>query len=233
MATNFVITAVSAFKRIYPHVDQIKEFPTQQTIRLLWDRIHDLEERLQAAETNIRNLGGTVNEVNADAAAASQQAKSAFAIALDPGDEVVNPDPELPGGGDGGQGDAGCAAAPGTGHPAGVVPLSAFEAGKIVCGTGNEFPLLKAPTADLATREAMAEELLLRMIWHLQLAGFVSGRQRNPSSAISKDKLTVEVDGVLRAYDVFIGLSEFTVAMGTHMGEVAPPDYVEDPGIPD
>ena len=38
------------------------------------------------------------------------------------------------------------------------------------------------------------------MIWHLHLAGFQAGRQRNPSGAISIDKLTIvhqrRVEGV-------------------------------------
>ena len=41
------------------------------------------------------------------------------------------------------------------------------------------------------------------MIWHLKLAGFEAGRQKNPSGAISGDKLTVFLEGKWVAYDCF------------------------------
>jgi len=222
------------FTRIYPHLDEVKDWATNQTLRLLWDRVHDLEGRLKAAEANVTKLGSGVNEVNTTALEASDKAKDAFALAQQPGSALVPPGGIPPDDvNDGGQGAAGCAAAPATGHPGGVVPLSAFEAGKIVCGTGNEFPLLKAPTGNLADRQANAEQLLKRMIWHLQQASFTAGRQRNPSGLISKDKLTVQVDGILRAYDVFVGFDNFAAAMQTQMHPVGPADYVADPGTPD
>lgn len=232
MADPFIVTPVVAFNRLYPHVDDIRDWRAQQTIRLLWDRIHDLEGRLQAAETNITNLGGTVNEVNTEAGNALQTAKHALVTAGEPVRAPGEPDPgaDCP---DDGQAANGVSNAYPTGHPGGAVPLSAFEAGKIIGGVANEFPLLLAPTVDLPTREAFAEEMLERMIFHLQLAGFTAGRQRNPSSLISKDKLTAETDGEIKAYDIFIGLSEFTVAMGVTAGRVCPADYVATAGTPD
>jgi len=53
---------------------------------------------------------------------------------------------------------------------------------------------------------AAAAELLRRAIWHLHLAGYQSGRQRNPSGAISNDKLTIAIDGAWRAYDIFMDM---------------------------
>jgi hypothetical protein len=102
----------------------------------------------------------------------------------------------------------------------------------LICGTGNEFSALKNATATQAQRDANQEELLLRMIWHLKQGGFSAGRQQNPSGAISGDKLTVVVDAVLRAYDVFPGVA-FSAPLTTQMLEVAPPVMVDVPGTPD
>jgi hypothetical protein len=126
----------------------------------------------------------------------------------------------------------GCAAAGPSGHDTGGL-LNPIRAGQIICGTGHEFPALKNPTADLATRQANAEQLLLRMIWHLREAGFSAGRQKNPSGEISNDKLCVVVDGVTRCYDVFIAYDEFTIPLVTTMTEVAPANLQDDAGWPD
>jgi hypothetical protein len=233
VATNFVTqVAIVPLKRNQFHVDEVKDWPTQQSLRLLWDRVYQLQEQLNAAQATITTLLAATNQVNATSTDALQTAKHALVTAGEAVRAPNEPDPgvDCP---DDGQADAGVAAAPATGHPGAAVPLTAFEAGKIVGGTGNEHPLLLAPTPDLATREANAEEMLERMIWHLQLAGFNAGRQRNPSSLISKDKLTVDTDGETKAYDVFIGLSEFTQAMGVHMARVCPADYVATGGTPD
>ena len=49
-------TDPTSLKRIYPHVSEISDWQTAQTIRLLWDRIWALEERLQATQTTITDL---------------------------------------------------------------------------------------------------------------------------------------------------------------------------------
>ena len=71
------------------------------------------------------------------------------------------------------------------------------------------------------------------MIWHLQLAGFQAGRQRNPSGALSNDKLTVFADGAWHAYDVFNDLGAPGVPMKVQFWEVTPANYFADSGIPD
>ena len=131
---------------------------------------------------------------------------------------------------DGGAGAAGCAAAGADGHVTGS--LTPETAGLIVCGTGNEFPGLKLATVDQATRDANQLQLLLRMIWHLNLAGFTAGRQRNPSGIVSGDKLTVLIGSVYYAYDVFEGVP-FNVDMPTQMLQVFPADYVAEAGTAD
>jgi len=135
------------------------------------------------------------------------------------------------GGTDDGLGSQGCSSAGSDGHVTGT--LTAVLAGQIVCGTGNEFPALKVATADQPTRDANAEQLLRRMIWHLQQAGFTAGRQVNPSGLTSGDKLTVQIEGVMRAYDVFQGKNDPTNAMQTHMDQVFPADYLADSGVAD
>lgn len=42
--------------RQYPHVDAITDWRAQQTARLLWDRVFDLEERLQSSEQTAGDL---------------------------------------------------------------------------------------------------------------------------------------------------------------------------------
>jgi hypothetical protein len=232
-------TPVTKGPRVFPHVTEIKEWEAQQSVRLLWDRIHDLEERLQAATATITQLVDGHN-TNADQlAGVTQDAQTALAIAqrlggiegtgADGGGGGGGSTP--PDGGDGGGGTAGCASAGATGHDTGGL-LDAVRAGQIICGTGNEWSALKNVTADQATRDTNTVELLRRMIWHLQQAGFTSGRQKNPSGAISKDKLCVVVSTVLRVYDIFPGV-DYTQPLTTQMLETAPAVLIDDAGIPD
>jgi hypothetical protein len=229
-------TAVTVLKRQYPHVEAIGDWPAQQSVRLLWDRVFSLEERLQAAQTTIASLVGAANDNETSVVAAQQAADDALALSQRPGEEsgsdVPTPGGGLPGGGDGGGGQTGCAAGLPSGHDSGGL-LTAIRAGQLVCGTGNEWAVLRNPTPDLPTRESNAEELLRRMIWHLQQGGFTAGRQRNPSNLISKDKLTVVVDGFTRVYDVFTSYDTFTIQMQTQMFEIGGANMVSDAGIAD
>lgn len=229
------ITPIVTVKRQYPHVDQIGDWPAQQSIRLLWERIFSLQEQLTAAQATIATLVDTANAADVRVTATQQAANEALALSQQLGQVAGTPvggpgtAPDI--GGDTG-GDEGCAAAGPTGHDSGG-PLSSIRAGQIACGTTNEWAALKNPAPDLATRQAQAEELLRRMIWHLHEAGFTAGRQQNPSGAISKDKLCVEVNGVVRAYDVFIDYDNHLTPLRTHMGEVTPAHLIDDAGIPD
>jgi hypothetical protein len=135
------------------------------------------------------------------------------------------PPPPPPTGGGGG-------CAPGeTGHVA-PGPLSVDRASQVVYGTACEFPqlLVAFPTDSQATDAAV--QLLLRTIWHLHLAGFQAGRQRNPSGTEGADKLTIFIDGSWHAYDIF-SLGYAGVATQVHFLEVFPPSYVPEAGIPD
>lgn len=234
-------TPVQPATRTYPHVSEITDWKTAQTVRLLWDRIWALEERLQAAQGTVTTLVAGHNANETALVEVGKDVRQAIALSQRPGEVSASATlgggasgggDALPGGGDGGGGNIGCQAAGPTGHDSGGL-LNPIRAGQIVCGTGHEFSALLNATPDLATRDANAQELVLRMIWHLKQAGFTAGRQKNPSGAISNDKLTVVVDGITRAYDVLGAKGDITQAMSTTMGEVAPPNMVDDAGIPD
>lgn len=132
---------------------------------------------------------------------------------------------------DGGATAAGVAAAAVDGHPAGAYDGSANRAGLIIGGVALEYPALVAATADQITRDANALELLLRIIYHLQLDGYVAGRQRNPSGLLSNDKIALVEDGVLRAMDIFTGV--YTGTLVVQAIQISPANLVEDAGIAD
>jgi hypothetical protein len=133
------------------------------------------------------------------------------------------------GGGGGGGSTGGCRAGS-QGHQHGA--LDAGLAEDIVRGTANEYPCLTAVfNTDEAALDA-AEQLLRRMIWHLQQAGFGSARQKNPSGLISKDKLNINIGGKWHTYDVF-RLGYAHVASSVTFNEVTPPNPQSDGGIPD
>lgn len=63
----------------YPHVDGIADWRAQQSIRLLWDRVFDLEARLQGSESTVGDLVDTSNKQDAAITAAARDAKEALA----------------------------------------------------------------------------------------------------------------------------------------------------------
>jgi hypothetical protein len=112
--------------------------------------------------------------------------------------------------------------------------FSALRAEQIVVATGNEFPSLLAPIGDVGQKMGNAEELLLRMIWHMHLAGYQAARQRNPSGAISLDKLNVVLDdGRWHAFDVMTNFDIPGVDTRVIFFEVTPPDPIANDGISD
>ena len=107
------------------------------------------------------------------------------------------------------------------------------RASDVIYGCGTEFPQLIAvfPTEEQAV--AAAEQLLLRIIWHLKLAGFDAARQRNPSGLISNDKMSLFIDGAWHVYDIFtLGYGGVATKI-TGLNEVPLPNPVPSPGIPD
>jgi hypothetical protein len=115
--------------------------------------------------------------------------------------------------------------------PAGA--LDAAQAERVVYGTGNEFAILTTPRPTSDEAIGAAEELLLRMVWHLQLAGFDAARQRNPSGAISNDKLNILIEGRWRAFDVFMDYGQPHQTTRVIFFEVFPSNPLPYPGVPD
>lgn len=83
------LPAVVPIKRFYPHVDEITDPNAQQSTRLAWDRIHDLEGRLQAAEAANALLAAAHNTNATAIVSATQTAKDAVAIAQTPVAAVI------------------------------------------------------------------------------------------------------------------------------------------------
>jgi hypothetical protein len=111
-------------------------------------------------------------------------------------------------------------------------PLTTDHAWAVVQATAREFPHLTAPPPTESEGIRRAEELLLRTIWHLRLAGFEAGRQRNPSGAISNDKLTIVI-GNWRAFDIFRDLGHPGVPIDVIFFEVFPAGPLPIAGVPD
>lgn len=227
-------------RAIYPHVEEIQDLKAQQSVRLLWDKVHQMTERLERGDIAERLTGLSAGLAATNTRLDNQQSELA-------GDPSAGLATSLPGGtpgappppGGGGEpppppsGGGGCSDSPGSGHfdPGG--PITEERARKIVCGTGDEWSALRVATPTLADRETNAETLLRRCIWHLDQGGFVAGRQRNPSTAISKDKLTIVIGTETRAFDIFSSYDAHQVVMAMAWSEVFPADAVADAGIPD
>lgn len=119
--------------------------------------------------------------------------------------------------------------------PAGHVgpgPLSEARASQVVQATAREFPGLVAVFGSEGEAVGAADVLLRRTIWHLQLAGFNAARQKNPSGAISSDKVSIFIDGAWHCYDIY-SLGVAGRATTVHFLEVPLPNPVADGGIPD
>jgi hypothetical protein len=124
--------------------------------------------------------------------------------------------------------------APGNPHHVGPGGLTEERANDVVQATAREFPHLLATFATTEQAIAATDELLLRTIWHLQQAGFNAARQRNPSGAISSDKLTINLSGAWHSYDLYsIGWAGLATTIHPFIYEVFPPNPVPDGGIPD
>jgi hypothetical protein len=116
-------------------------------------------------------------------------------------------------------------------------PLDEARAGEVLWNTSYEFPHLLAVFGSEGEAVGAADELLQRTIWHLQLAGFQAAKQRNPSGAISSDKVNIIIGGIWRTYDVYtLGYAGVATRV-TGMNIVCPDLLCANPvpidGIPD
>lgn len=219
--TRPLLPGQSRPQQSYPHVPNVADPHAQQSLALLWDSHATVKAQLDTALATIATLTKrvTLNESATQAAAAAASAASInsgipVTSTFVPGGGPGGGPATGPGGGppsstdpnstnwDNGQGYAGFSAAGPNGHVAGGSPLSFFTAGQIVGGTGNEFPHLLDPVATVEIRRANILTMRLRIIWHLQLAGFTAGQNRNPSGAVGINAVTFQVDGVWRAFQV-------------------------------
>ena len=112
-------------------------------------------------------------------------------------------------------------------------PLTEDHAHEVVNAVSNEFPYLTQTVPSSEDQGIqLSEEFTLRCIWHLKLAGFDAGRQRNPSGAISNDKLTILINGQWRAFDID-SMGYAGRPMQVIFLEVVPPNPIGYPGLPD
>lgn len=65
--------------RQYPHLDRIGDDASYQSLRLLWDQIFSLQERLTAAEATITALLSTVNALESTAAQQAREGQATLA----------------------------------------------------------------------------------------------------------------------------------------------------------
>jgi hypothetical protein len=119
----------------------------------------------------------------------------------------------------------------GNGH-VGSGPLSEDRARQVVLGTAKEFPQLTRVFGSEGEAVGAADQLLRRTIWHLQLAGYQASGQKNPSGAISSDKLTIMINGSWHVYDVY-SLGVAGRATTVQFVEVPLPNPYPRPLIPD
>ncbi len=118
-------------------------------------------------------------------------------------------------------------------HHVGAGALTADRAYQVVMATSREHAHLITAKSTEAESLAGAHEMLRRMIWHLQLAGYQAGRQRNPSGALSNDKLTVFADGKWRGFDVFFDLGHAGSPTQVIWWDLGYADHVPDAGLAD
>jgi hypothetical protein len=243
-ASQLTVTPVAKYvpprHRIYPHVAEVTDKPAQQTIKLLWDRVQELTERIEIGDIAQRfaavesSVSGTNTRIDEQEDQLESNPAEALATQIPSGGGTPGePPPPGGGGGGGGTGSGSCADSPGTGHYDPGGPLTNERARKICCGTGDEWSNLRVPTTDLATRESNAEQLTRRVIWHLNQGGFTAGRQQNPSLAISKDKLAIVISGETRAFDIYSDYDAWTNTLRMQWSEVFPAVLVADAGIAD
>ena len=221
-------------KRTYPHLPGVVDNNTQSALRVLYDRVFDQLVALEAAQASLDGANDTISSQQSTIDALSRKVNSISAMGSST--STTGGGGGAGGGSDGsdpnGEGASGCAQAGGNGHVDPLLPADRTTAGKIICGTGNEYPALADVAVDQPTRDANTEELLGRMIWHLQQHGFIAGKQQNPSGTTSGDKIAFVVDGIEVAYDVF-SLNPFDQPIGVHMIPVSPAHLIPDGGVSD
>jgi hypothetical protein len=213
-----------------PRVEGVKDPAARESLAEVWkylQRIQANHDTLQAAHDALSASVGDLSTRTDIVARAAQLANAQRAAA------IASPAPPPTPTNDGGQGDQGCATAGVNGHITAGTTLSLVVAGQVICGTGNEFPALLAVTVDQATRDANRDELLNRMCWHMNLAGFPCGRY--PTTNGHPWILLFDFQSTQYAYRV-VSYDEFDSPMTTVMvygGQTPGATTTVDGGTPD
>lgn len=79
--------------RTYPHVDEVTDWPAQQSIKLLWDKVHDHESRIRAGVANDRQWVTAAN-AHGDKIITIQTAQAETSLIVHAG--ITPPDPVQP-----------------------------------------------------------------------------------------------------------------------------------------
>lgn len=226
-------------KKVYPHVQNIKDVDIQRTIKLLWDKtyqqqelIDSLNSALEAANNSITSQNTSIGKLDTKITQALVTSGSGLTKT-----DTVGGTPADPGLGTGGSDTGGGGTGPT--QPADATGAGPTSAKAIIQQTAVDYAYLLGPFTTDSESTTKNTELLLRMIWRLQnVGGFQAGRQQNPSGAISNDKLTIYFTKAqlntgeigFHAYDV-MSLGFANVAAKVQFIEVYPAFYVADPGI--
>lgn len=87
----------STAPKTYPHVAEIGDYPTQQSIRLLWDLLKGMQADVAAAQATITSQASTITDLRASLAGTASMAQQALAAAGKPTQQaVVQPSGPLP-----------------------------------------------------------------------------------------------------------------------------------------
>jgi hypothetical protein len=239
VTTPIVPTDPPDLQTQYPHVDGISDWRAQQSIRLLWDRVFDHEARLQATEGTSATLVTAANDHQDQITLADHKADEALAASqMSTTEKAViatgTTDSDL------GLGDKGCGEAGSSGDITGTQTVE--TAGKIICGVGNEFPALLAPASNQIQRNNNRDQLLDRMIWHLNQAGIPAAHYPTPNGRpyiLLLDALAADGSSPVRQYAYRVldyAVDDYTKPYTTLMvysGQTVGTTTTPDPGIPD
>lgn len=112
------------------------------------------------------------------------------------------------------------------------LPALTLESAKqIIQQTAKDYPFLIQEFDNDGDANVACIELLRRCIYRLSKAGYSASRQRNPSGAISNDKLCLTLGHGWIAIDIMsIGYAHHATTM--NWTEVTPANPVPDTGIP-
>ena len=194
---------------------QITDPPTRESLRVIYDMVYQLQTSHDTLSAAHDTLATKVTAVSTTAGQLNRQVSALKSTAAPTTRNRSGGSPDTPG----------------DNHtPPGAVDTT--QALAVITATAAEYPSLVSTFPTDAEALTAADELLRRILWHLQIAGFQAGRQRNPSGLISQDKITLFLGGAWHAYDIFtLGYAGHPTTV--HLFEISGANSVPDTGIPD